>query len=61
MKRTLDFNILSYIVVLPLCAFDGEEYRYYYGGEQVKTVEYRFCAAIPHKARSFRSNPRLRR
>ena len=30
-------------------------------GEQVKTVEYRFYAVIPHKARSFRSNLRLRR
>ena len=51
MKRTLDFNILSYIVVLPLCAFDGEEYRYYYGGEQVKTVNNRFYAAKSDKTR----------
>ena len=48
---TLDFNILSYIVVLPLCAFDGEEYRYYYGGEQVKTVNNRFYAAKSDKTR----------
>ena len=40
MKRTLEFNVLGYIVVLPLCNFSQEEYRYYYDGEQLEELSY---------------------